>query len=316
MNFVGHQKQWEFLKKKFESNQLSHAYLFVGPEEIGKRKVAFDFVKMINCEGDDEKGECRNCKLIESEKHPDVLMVGIKEDKSEIEISQIREIQQFLNLKPYYSLFKTIIINEAEKMNQEAQSCFLKTLEEPKGKTIFILISSFPDIILPTILSRCQVLKFFFVESPKIKEFLLKKGANPEEAQFLSLVSEGRPGRAIKLFLNKEMLKEEGEILKEILKICNNNLALRFKYIKDLPDEKINIFLSVFRRYLRDLLFLKLGIDNQRFKKNNREVVDIFKKMPILKLKKIIKLLEEISFYISATNINPKLALEILLLDL
>ena len=153
---IGHQKQWDFLKKKFESEKLSHAYLFVGEGQLGKKRLAKEFVKLINCLGLGQKpcGVCKNCKDIERENYPDVLMVNLKNDKQEIEISQIREALNFLSYKSYYGGYKIIVIENAEKMNQEAQGCLLKTLEEPKGKTIIILIASHHELLLPTIFSR------------------------------------------------------------------------------------------------------------------------------------------------------------------
>src|SRR3989344_4907934 len=181
---VGHQKQWDFLRKKFELEKLSHAYLFVGEEQLGKKKLAKEFVKLINCLSaqvdlsfEQKPCEiCKNCQAIERENYPDALMVNLKSDKQEIEISQIREALNFLSYKSYYGSFKAVIIDGAEKMNQEAQNCFLKTLEEPKGKTILILISSHPEVLLPTIISRCQIIKFFPFEKYKI---------SPQEQQTL-----------------------------------------------------------------------------------------------------------------------------------
>jgi len=316
MNIVGHQKQWDFLKKRFESNQLSHAYLFAGPEEIGKRKFALELIKMINCQGNDEKGECQNCKLIENEKHPDVLMVEVKKDKSEIEISQIREVQQFLSLKPYYSSFKAVIIDEAQKMNQEAQSCFLKTLEEPKGRTILILISSRPEILLPTILSRCQLIKFFACPITEIKNYLIKNGASEEKAEMFSSISEGKSGRAIKLFLEPDKMEKEKKILKEVQEICGLDLASKFQYVKNLPEEDFDNLINSFRRYFRYLLFLKIMGSDFKISNYYPSPSEKLKLYSIAKIKQIIKLIEVIDFRFLTTNINPKLALEILLLEL
>jgi DNA polymerase III subunit delta' len=141
---VGHKKQWDFLKKKSGTNQLSHAYLFMGAKEIGKRMFAIEFAKLLNCLGEEKPhlrqgfggqacGKCINCQSIEKNNFPDVKIITKKEDKSEIDIAQIREVQNFLSYKSYYGSFKIVVVDDAEKMNLEAQSCFLKTLEEPKG---------------------------------------------------------------------------------------------------------------------------------------------------------------------------------------
>lgn len=247
MTIIGHKKQWEFLKKKFESNQLSHAYLFAGSKEIGKRTFAMEFSDFIGC------------------KFPD-LMVVKSEDGKEISIKQIREVQNFLAYKSYNGGFKVVIVDDAEKMNQEAQSCFLKTLEEPKGKTLLILISSKHDMMLSTIASRCQTIKF---SKPK-----------------------GLPE-------NAERAKKEQEILKDLLLILNSDLSDKFKYVKsiDFDEQDLGEILEVLQKYMRDQLLSEQ------------------KKYSMEKIKKIINLIEDLNQKILFTNANPKLALEILLME-
>lgn len=308
---IGHKKQWNFLKNRFEEGQLSHAYLFAGSSEVGKKRFALDFIKLINCTDEKCERNCKNCKMIEDLNHPDLLMIGAK-DNPEIQISQIRQVQQFLNLKPYYSSFKAVLIDEAEKMNQEAQSCFLKTLEEPKGKTILILISSKPETLLTTIFSRCQVIKFFNISQKEIQKYLIEKGLPIKQAEIIASVSEGKLGRAIKL-LDKGGLEKEKEILNEILKICGSDFASKFQYVKNLPEESFSNNLSIIKRYLRHLLFSKLQINDSGYL---LEVSDKFRTMSITEINKILKLIEKIDFQILTTNASPKLALEMLLIEI
>jgi len=255
---IGHKKQWEFLKKKFELNQLSHAYLFIGVKEIGKKTFAVEFAKLIDC------------------KFPDLMIIS-PDDSKDISIKKIREVQNFLAYKSYNGGFKMVIVDDAEKMNQEAQSCFLKTLEEPKGETLLILISSKPDMILPTIISRCQTIKFF----------------RPKD-----------------LPLNSERLKREQEIISNLMPVMNANLSDKFKYVKDLDLEKQNMndILEVMQIYFRNLLLAEAGIGKQ-----NPQTV---KRYPIKKIKDIVNLIDNINNKLLFTNANPKLALEILLMEL
>ncbi len=275
---IGHKKQWELLKKKLEQNQLSHAYLFTGAKEIGKKTFAIEFVKLLNCLSGNGKPcqKCINCQMIEKNSFPDFKIINKKSDKSEIDISQIREVQNFLSYKSYYGSFKTVMVDDAEKMNQEAQSCFLKTLEEPKGKTLLILISSKPDMLLGTIISRCQTLKFF------------------------------RPNE---LPLNPERTKKEQEILKDLIPVINSNLADKFKYAKslDLEEQEFGEILEVIQKYFRNLLLSEVGIE--------KTSTQVSKKYSIQKIKDIINLTEDINNKILFTNANPKLSLEILLME-
>ncbi len=313
---IGHQKQWNFLKGKFEAGQLGHAYLFSGPDQLGKKRFAIEFIKLINCQ--DLKGNdgCQNCRLADQGKHPDVLVVKLKEDKSEIEISQIREVQQFLSLKPYYSPFKAVIIDGAEKMNQEAQSCFLKTLEEPKGKTILILVSSLPEMMLPTISSRCQEIKFFPVSKDSIKEYLSEKGASASQAKLLAGVCDGKPGRAIDFLENPEKLEKEKKTLSEVSKICGSDLAAKFQYVKKLEEGGQKEIVGDITKCLRQLLMMKIGIEKNSQPDYYPALPEKIKAYPALKIKQLIELAEKIDFRLLTTNANPKLALELLLMEI
>lgn len=305
---IGHKKQWDFLERKFKDNQLSHAYLFSGPGGVGKKKFSLELVKSISC-----KKEDHYCQLIEKGSHPDVLMVSPK-DEGEIQIAQIREVQQFLSLKPYYSLQKTVIIDQAHKMNQEAQSCFLKTLEEPKGKTLLILLSAYPEMMLPTILSRCQIVKFPGVKKEEIKKYLLENNIPEDKAEMLSILSDGKPGRVISLLADDKMVEKEREDMEKIAEICQADIATKFQYTKSLAEGSFTKTLVDLRKYLRYILLFRVGIKDtlDYFPKINNK----FETMPILQLKKIIGLTEKIDFYLLTTNVNQKLALETLLLEI
>ena len=282
--FIGHKKQWEFLKKKFELNQLSHAYLFSGADSIGKKIFAIEFTKLINCKNENPPCQkCFSCQAIERCSFPDfmVLSEANKKDETfgdggEIKISQVRDVQNFLSYKSYYGSFKIVVVDDAEKMNQEAQSCFLKTLEEPKGRTLIIMISSKPDLLLPTIISRCQMVKF----------------TKPKD-----------------LPINSEKLKKEQEILNDFLLVANSDFAQKFKYVKAIDFEKQNAtdILAVAQKYFRSLLLLSVGIKNAD--------VQISKKYTVSQIKNILKLIEDINNKLLFTNANPKLALEILLME-
>jgi len=310
---IGHKKQWELLRRKFEQGQLSHAYMFIGPGEIGKKTFALEFVKLIN--STDKEAQERNSKLIDQGQHPDVLMVAPKEE-SEIQIAQIREVQQFLSLKPYYSQFKAVIIDQADKMNQEAQSCFLKTLEEPKGNTILILVTARPDMMLSTISSRAQAVKFFNVKKAEIKDYLATIGIEEKKAELISFISEGKLGRAIKLAKDETIMEADKKLLKEAVSACQADLATKFAYIKALPEENYLGALEAMKNYFRYVLFSRIGI-NGYFGEGYFPVIgEKFKVIPVSKVKQIIQLIETIDFRILTTNINKKLALEVLLLEI
>ena len=159
---VAHQNQWNFLVKSAELGRLPHALLFSGQEHLGKKKLAIEFAKFLIGQP------------VEKGTHPDFILV--EPEGREIQIAQIRNLIGKLCFKPYLADFKFAVIDNAHLMTKEAQSCFLKFLEEPKGKTILILITEFPELLLPTILSRLQRVKFFPVKSAEIERDLLSQG--------------------------------------------------------------------------------------------------------------------------------------------
>jgi DNA polymerase-3 subunit delta' len=318
--FVGHQKQWQFLKKSFELGKISHAYLFFGQEKLGKKTLAFEFIKLLNCQNPDSAQrpcqKCRNCQEIQKtvlshvEQHPDLAIIQAEDSKNSsgkegIQISQIRDLIWRLSLRPFSAPFKAAIINRAHLMNQEAQSCFLKTLEEPKGNAVLILITEYPEMLLPTILSRVQKIKFYPVPLVEIEHFLIAQGAARSDAQNLVSLSLGRPGLALDFFLKPEIFKNRKQIISDLSKMISpkTDLAVRFNYAKNLSPESggLKEILEIWLNYFRDALISDI--------KEN-------KNYPMAKLKNIIKNIQSTIFLLSTTNINPKLALEILLIDL
>jgi len=258
---VFHQKQWEFLKSKFESGSLSHAYLFSGNEKIGKNSFAKEFAEFVGC------------------RFPDLMIIQ-SEDGKEIPIAKVREVQSFLSYKSYNGNFKIVIVEGAHLMNQEAQSCFLKTLEEPKGQTLLLLVSSKPEMLLDTIRSRCQQIKFF--------------------------------GRQIE---NQQQIEEEIKLLEGLLKVAGCQLSEKFKYAKslDFEEQKLVEILIPFEKYLRYLLLKKTGTDEKSYFSKIHSALENY---PVSKLKSIINLTEDINNKLIFSNVNQKLALEILLLEI
>ncbi len=272
MKIIGCQKQWQFLKQSAESGKLSHSYLFMGPDKIGKRTLAKSWASFLL--GQD----------VEKEVHPDLILVGPED--GEIKIDQIRDLMWKLSLKPYSAPLKVAIIDKAHLMNENAQNCFLKTLEEPKDKTILILISEQQDSLLPTILSRCQIVKFHPVSQKEIESNFSKEIAE---------VSMGRPGLAVEFSLDSKKLESMRESFKEIAEVSKADLSFRFQYAKKISEEdNLKEILETWLFYFRNLL-LESGGEHYA---------------------KILKKIQEVNFLIFSTNVNKRLALDTLMLEL
>jgi DNA polymerase-3 subunit delta' len=321
---IGHKTQWDFLVKAAKLNRLSHAYLFYGQEQIGKRKLAVEFVKFLNCSsGDFSKRPCqvcRNCQDIQKGAYPDLISIEPEDSQKGIQISQIRNLIWKISLKPYGAAFKVAILDKAHLMTKDSQNCFLKILEEPKGKALLILITEYSEILLPTILSRVQKLRFSPVKSAEIENYLKKEGLSPEKAEYFSRFSLGKPGVAINFLSNPQQLEDQKKIISELIKISNSDLPFRFQYAKKLSEESFNFsenklkeYLDTWLGYFRDIFLSRLRFAKQGW---NSEVGDnILNHYSLSKIRKIIKLLQSTKLLISTTNINPKLAFEILLME-
>jgi len=247
---IGHQKQWEFLKKSAELGRLPHALLFYGQKGLGKKALAIEFSKL----------------LIGKAIPPDFIL--IEPEGKEIQIAQIRSLMQKLSFKPYVADFKIAVLNKAHLMTRESQNGFLKFLEEPTDKTYLILITEYPAMLLPTILSRVQKIRFF-------------------------------PAKDFKIEDNKDLISD-------LIKMSESDLASRFQYAKNISTEDLKETLDAWLRYFRNIFINRL---------TGQEVKN-FSRYSLFKLKDIIRHIQSTKFLISTTNTNPRLALEILLIEL
>jgi len=307
---VGHQKQWEILKKSAEAGKLPHAYLFCGDEKLGKKKVAFEFISFLFGEN------------IQKTTHPDFIF--IKPIEKEIQISQIRELTLKLSLKNFAAPLKAAILDQAHLMNFEAQSCLLKTLEEPKGETILILLTEHPKVLLPTIISRCQPIKFYPVRESEIESYLISKGISKELAKEISQLSLGRPGLALDFVSDPQKIENYRKAILDLVKIFNSDLFFRFQYAKNISQNSKSLplarILGVWLCYLRKVLISKINnrLDESEFSFQNLENSEIknFKNFPLSRIKNFLESLEETIFLLTTKNINQRLALENLMLKL
>lgn len=299
---IGHKKNWQNFEKLIKEDKLAHAYLFFGEEKLGKKTFALELAKLINNNKGGLKRDYANLILVEPEKEEGEVGDGV------IQISQIRELSRKLALKSDSNLFKIAIIDQAHLMTQEAQSAILKILEEPRGKTVFILITEFLGAILPTIISRVQRISFFSIkEETEIQEYLIHhKGVSVDEAKEISQVSYNKPGVAIDLASYPEKLKNQKKIIKDLITISapETSVSFRFQYIKNLIESESNIkeILDLWLRFFRQRLILEVS-NNSDFNKT-------------FKIKNIIQKIQNTYFLISTTNANIKLALEVLILEL
>lgn len=234
---LGHKKQINFLEKIITSKNLPHAFLFSGQEKIGKKKIAFALAQKI-------------LKTKNLFSHPDFIF--LEPEKEIISIEMIKELNRKIGLTPFSGEFKIAILDSAEKMTKEAQNCFLKTLEEPRGKTLIILISSFPELLLPTILSRCQVIKFFPLSKKEMEEILIQKGIEKGKREKIIKITQGRVGKMIEILEDKKKFEGLDKIEKEIEIFLQKSISERLSYLENIDPE---YFLENLILFFREKIF-------------------------------------------------------------
>ncbi len=336
---IGHQKITDFLTGSIKSGRLAHAYLFVGPSQVGKKTVALEFIKNLQCQkpknssqGFSFCGECESCQKIEKDFHPDILKIEAggqalltnESDDSvleksiknqEIKIEQIRQLQHQVNLSPFFAPCKAVIIDGAEQMTQEAANCLLKTLEEPPPKSLLILISSNWQRLLPTIISRCQLIKFSSVKSDLILQGFKKLGFGDDlKTRQAVKFAGGRPGAAINFLKDTNSGGHQEQAVKELKKILEKDLVEKFKFAQKLSQ---NIFwaqrvLGDWLIWFRDQMLLLVGVSNLGVF-NEKSALSGYS---LSQIRDIIKNIQEAQILLAESGFNARLILENLMIKI
>lgn len=260
-DIYGHERQITILKKTMAQKRVGHAYLFSGVNAIGKRTLAGEFAKALNCEKadalQDACGHCPSCSKIRHASHADVLFV--KADGQFIRINAIREIQERMKFKPLEGRWRVVIIDEADKMNDHAANALLKTLEEPSASNILILISSRPYSMPATIISRCRHMRFNALPAMVVTRFLVEqKGMDQQKSSLLAGLSGGSIGRALELD-EEDISTFRAEIMQRLMDAKKDDPLSLLNLAANCGQDKKNIKqgLDIVNSCFRDALIFK-----------------------------------------------------------
>ena len=197
--FVGNARAVRILRASIERGRLPHALIFAGPEGVGKKTLALILARLLNClspANGEPCGRCRSCRKIDAGVHPDVIVV--QPDGAFIKIEQVRAIRAEAAYQPFEGRFRVVVLDGADRMRPEGANCLLKTLEEPPSRTVLILVTAQPYLLLPTISSRSQLLQFGPIPEDRIAEHLVRAaGLRPEEARLAAALADGSLGAAL-----------------------------------------------------------------------------------------------------------------------
>ncbi len=329
---VGQSRAVSFLQRSLERGALAHAHLFIGPPHVGKMTLAVNLAQALNCEAAEPPcGVCNSCQKIASANHADVQVMGLTSNgnsteaksRTEIGIDQIREMQHSSSLPPFEGKCKVFIIDGAELLSLEAANCLLKTLEEPVGRVIFILLTTNERLLPATVVSRCQRLELPPVAAGEIEAVLDSRwDTEPGRAKLLSRLCHGCPGWAISAALDDTLLQQHAERLNRLLDIIDADYEGRFTYAAELASQfsqsrrVVQEVLDLWLDWWRDLLLVKVGysdaITNVDLLAKLNEMAEDYR---LSQIKAVIDGIQSAGEQLKQ-NANPRLVLEVLMLNI
>lgn len=323
---LGHEWAAQLLSRHIANGEARHAYLFCGAPGVGRRTLALRFAQALNCPQPPAPGQpcrtCRSCKQIEQQQHPDLTVVQSEMEGATLKVDQVRELQHSLVLSPYQARYRIALLLRFQEANPNSQNALLKTLEEAPARVILLLTADSPESLLPTISSRCEVLRLRPLAVDRLAEALQARwGQPPAEARHLAHLAGGRVGYALRRIEDPALLERRQSWLDDLQSLLAAPVRKRFAYAERatrgrektaLLPELIQTWLS----YWRDVLLVTAG-------GNGAPLTNLDCESSIRQLAGWVNLAEarartadlERSLARLNANVNPRLLMEVLLLD-
>ena len=333
-NLVGHEWAVDMLKKHVINGTTRHAYLLAGPPGLGRRTLALRFAQALNCPTPVEAGipcgECRACKQIEAMHFTDLSIIEptikdlnhpgelIPAPNGEIRIQQIRELQKTINLKPYQSRYRILIFLRFDQASVEASNALLKTLEEAPSYAVLILTTENPEQLLPTIVSRCEVLRLRPLKIEEVQNALEKRGLETSQAKLIAHISGGRFGHALRLIENETLLEKREERLNDLQSLISASRVEKFAYADKLSKDKESMRQAVliWLSYWRDVMLRSAQAETPLVNLDrNVEIEDLAGRLDLSRARRVASAMEDVLEKMEK-NVNSRLLAEVLLLDL
>ena len=327
-NLIGHEWAVDMLKKHVVNGTTRHAYLFAGPPGLGRRTLALRFAQALNCPTPIEPGvacgQCRDCRQIEAMQHADLHVVQAVDEQGKpriggvLKVDQIRDVRRILTYKPYQSKYRVALFLRFHEANDSAANALLKTLEEAPSYAVLILTADNPEQLLPTIVSRCEVLRLRPLKIQEVQQALEERGFEANQSKWIAHISGGRFGYARRLIGSEALLVEREERLNDLQSLMSASRVEKFAYADRLSKDKESMrqALLIWLSYWRDVMLRTAHAGTPLVNVDrNLEIEDVASQMDLSSARLVVCGLENTLEKMDG-NVNPRLLVEVLLLDL
>ena len=317
---IGHKDVVKHLQNAIRTKKISHAYILNGEKGSGKRTIASVFAMALNCENEENAPceTCHSCRMAMSKNHPDITEVT-HDKPNAISVDDIRsQVVEDVQVRPYSSPYKVYIINDAEKMTQQAQNALLKTIEEPPSYVVILLLTTNAAALLPTILSRCIMLNTKPVPDDQVRAYLMEHAKIPDyQADICVAFAQGNIGKAVQLATSENFNEIKAAAIHLLTHIHKMDIAEISAAVKAVSEFKLDIrdYLDILAVWFRDVLYFKATNDANGiiFRENLRVIQQYTRHISYEGVEQILDGIQKAKARLTA-NVNFELTMELLFL--
>ncbi|KAF0107562.1 MAG: DNA polymerase III subunit delta' [Anaerolineaceae bacterium] len=323
---LGHEWAVDMLRQHILHDSARHAYLFVGPPGVGRRTLALRFAQALTCPAPAAPaipcGACRTCKQIEAMQYADLTVIQAEKEGGVLKVEQVREVQHSLALKPYQGKYRVALFLRFQEANANAANALLKTLEEAPAHAILILTADTTEQLLPTIVSRCEILRLRPLPVEAVEAALKGRGSGDAQSRLLAHLSGGRPGAAFRMMGDPSALDFRNERLDDLQRLLSATRVEKFAFAEKLTnrkkeaEERFRDTLLIWLSFWRDVLVSASGSSAPLVNVDRAaQVESLAKQLGLAGARRMVETADKAVEQLEK-NVNARLLAEVTLLDL